>query len=269
MTRNAQIQANRLNAQKSTGPKTTEGKAAVAQNAVKHGLFAQENVIKCENPSDFDHFREELMAGLAPVGGVEAMLAERIVSLSWRLKRVERMNSEMIDVMIAKIETNSWHREQREKAGLLDPKTGRSELVLGWVTNLDFADGDVMLERLLLYEKRIESSLYKAMNELQKLQRVRKREDAEAPHPAIPKACGFEAATHSEEQTDQLKKQTQFSPALMGVYPFTRMDCNNIACAAGRKNKPNLKGQSCNTTSEYEKRHQTAEPGSPARRSDG
>ena len=75
MATQAQIKANRLNARKSTGPKTAEGKAAVAQNAIKHGLFAQENVMECEKQSDFDEFCAELLAGLAPVGGVEAMLA--------------------------------------------------------------------------------------------------------------------------------------------------------------------------------------------------
>ena len=48
--------ANRSNAQKSTGPKTAEGKAAVAQNAIKYGLFAQQNVINYENQTDFDIF---------------------------------------------------------------------------------------------------------------------------------------------------------------------------------------------------------------------
>jgi hypothetical protein len=53
----AQIKANRLNARKSIGPKTAEGKAVMAQNAVKRGLFAQQNVINCEKVSDFDEFR--------------------------------------------------------------------------------------------------------------------------------------------------------------------------------------------------------------------
>ena len=179
MSTQAQMNANRLNAQKSTGPKTAEGKAAVSKNAVKHGLFSHENVIKCEKQSDFDEFREELLAGLKPDGAVEAMLAERIVDLSWRLKRAERMSNEVIDVKIARIETNSWENDRRKKAGLVDPETGRSELILGWATIKDFGDAQV-LERLLMYEKRIESSLYKAMNELQKLQRTRKQEQAEA-----------------------------------------------------------------------------------------
>ncbi|MFC1635486.1 hypothetical protein ACFL5Z_11650 [Planctomycetota bacterium] len=217
MSTESQIKANRLNAQKSTGPKTAEGKAAVSQNAVKHGLFAHENVIRCEKQADFDNFRDELLAGLAPVGGVESMMAERIVSLSWRLKRAERMNSEAIDVMIAKIETDSFERRQRREAGLVDPEDERSELVLGWVTIKDFKGSNV-LERLLMYEKRIESSLYKAMNELQKLQRMREKEQAEAVEvvPTIPipiKDNRDEAARPSEGEGPHYEKQSQCRPA--------------------------------------------------------
>ena len=152
--------------------------------------------------ADFDDFRDELVAGLKPVGGAEAMLAERIVSLSWRLKRVERMNSEAIDVMIAKIETDSIDISERSRAGLLDRETGRSELVLGWAMLEDFKHSQV-LERLLMYEKRIESSLYKAMDELRKLRDTRKREQDEAEPtnakqaiPILIKDDQDEAATH-------------------------------------------------------------------------
>jgi hypothetical protein len=213
MATEKQINSNRLNAQKSTGPRTAEGKAVVAQNAIKHGLFARENVIKCEKQADFDHFREELLTGLKPAGAVEAMLAERIVSLSWRLKRAERMNSEVIDVKIARIEAGSRDWSERNEAGLVDPETGKSELTLGWATIDDFKYSQV-LERLLMYEKRIESSLYKAMNELQKIQHMRKTEYAEAtesestqPSPSL----RDEAATQSEVQMDKKKKQSQIA----------------------------------------------------------
>src|SRR3979490_705097 len=49
-----QIEANRLNAKKSTGPRTAEGKAAVRLNALKHGLFALDPIIEGENPVHFD-----------------------------------------------------------------------------------------------------------------------------------------------------------------------------------------------------------------------
>jgi len=175
MSTEAQIKANRLNARKSTRPKTAEGKAVVAKNAVKHGLFAAENVIFCENQGEFDHFCEELIAELAPVGVIEAMLASRIVSLSWRLRRAERMHNEAIDVMIAKIETNGWQKSLRARAGeAQDPRAGGLELILGWATVADFSDSKV-LERLMMYERRIEFSLHKTMSELQKQKLMRER----------------------------------------------------------------------------------------------
>ena len=52
-----QIEANRLNAKKSTGPRTAEGKAAVRLNALKHGLFALDPIIEGEKPAHFDALR--------------------------------------------------------------------------------------------------------------------------------------------------------------------------------------------------------------------
>src|SRR4030042_6667448 len=53
MTTEARIHANRLNAQKSTGPPTPQGKAVVSQNALKHGLSARHDVITTESQADF------------------------------------------------------------------------------------------------------------------------------------------------------------------------------------------------------------------------
>jgi len=80
MSTKAQINANQQNAQKSTGPRTVEGKAVVSQNAVKHGLFAAEAVINGENPADYELYHDQMLAELAPVGMVESMLAARFVS---------------------------------------------------------------------------------------------------------------------------------------------------------------------------------------------
>ena len=98
MSSEKQINANRQNAQKSTGPKTDEGKAAVSQNAVRHGLFAQ-SVIKGENEADYEAFHDKMVAEMKPVGPTEILLAERIVSLWWRLERAERIQNQVIDVM--------------------------------------------------------------------------------------------------------------------------------------------------------------------------
>ena len=99
MATQAQILANRRNAQKSTGPRTIEGKAAVSQNAVKHGLLARHTVITSETQADFNLHRDRILADLDPLRATESVLAERIVSLSWRLKRAERIQNKAIDAM--------------------------------------------------------------------------------------------------------------------------------------------------------------------------
>jgi hypothetical protein len=85
----AQINANRTNAQKSTGPRTAPGKAVVAQNAVRHGLPAQEAVLKGEEVDGSALGREEMLEELAPAGSVETRLAERIApnKANWRRPR--------------------------------------------------------------------------------------------------------------------------------------------------------------------------------------
>ena len=53
MTTDKQIEANRRNAEKSTGPRSEEGKARSSMNAIKHGLRAEQPVILGENPADY------------------------------------------------------------------------------------------------------------------------------------------------------------------------------------------------------------------------
>ncbi|MBN2272425.1 MAG: hypothetical protein JXN61_17570, partial [Sedimentisphaerales bacterium] len=99
MTTEAKVLANRLNARKSTGPRTPQGKAAVAQNALKHGLSARRDVVITESQEDFDRHREALLSELNPQTPMESILADRIVSLSWRLKRADQIQNQTIDAM--------------------------------------------------------------------------------------------------------------------------------------------------------------------------
>jgi hypothetical protein len=90
MATEAQISANRSNAQKSTGPRTPEGKAIVSQNAITHGLLARAGVIPGEQEHEFQAHREGLLKQLRPASPLEEVLADRIVDLSWRLQRAAR-----------------------------------------------------------------------------------------------------------------------------------------------------------------------------------
>jgi hypothetical protein len=82
-----QVAANRLNAKRSTGPRTLAGKAKVSVNAVKHGLTGRDVVLPGENAEDFDTFRSELLTCLDPQTALESSLAEKIVADAWRLRR--------------------------------------------------------------------------------------------------------------------------------------------------------------------------------------
>jgi hypothetical protein len=201
MSSEARIIANRLNAQKSTGPRTAEGKAAVSQNAVTHGLSAQCDVIRGEDQEEFDQYREEMFWELNPVGAMQSRLAERIVSLAWRLRRAERIQNEAFDALLTKETSSPLARLTRSLRGKEqdggdsggcdgDPAVGRTVV-------RDFSDARV-LDRLLMYERRIESSLYRTMNELQKLQRGRELE-ADGGHSPPYKTCNTGDASPGEE----------------------------------------------------------------------
>jgi hypothetical protein len=200
MTSAAQVLGNRSNARKSTGPRTPEGKAAASQNAVKHGLLAEQVVIQGEDPEEFDLYRAGMLAELAPVGAVEAMLAERAVSLAWRLRRAERLQSAVFATVYRE---NANDVVLWPKHGLpIQPGPDEEEVVLGQVVMTDFVRAQV-LDRLLVYERRIESSLYRTMAQLRREREVRAAapEEASRSDDAMTLLTGLtaEAAAATEE----------------------------------------------------------------------
>jgi hypothetical protein len=92
----ARAEASRRNGAKSRGPKTPEGRARSAQNALKHGLRAQKCVVlPGERASAFEALEAALMEELAPEGALQSVLAQRVVAASWRLARAERIEAEL------------------------------------------------------------------------------------------------------------------------------------------------------------------------------
>jgi len=92
----ARAEASRRNGAKSRGPKTAEGKARSAQNALKHGLRAQKHIVLTgEDATEFAELEAALIEELAPEGALQAALAQRVVSAVWRLSRAERLEAEL------------------------------------------------------------------------------------------------------------------------------------------------------------------------------
>jgi hypothetical protein len=188
MARAAQVVANRSNAQKSTDPRTAQGKAVVTQNAVKHGLLAKEVVIKGEDPGEFELYRDQMLAELAPAGQMESMLAHRIVGLAWRLRRAERLQAAAFDKLENPSEPPELVLSPEQASRLLAvmaeadvrfPDPVAAGPAVGRRAVQDFAQERV-LDRLLVYERRIEHSLYRTMGELRKQRLLREMEPATA-----------------------------------------------------------------------------------------
>jgi len=187
MTTQARIHANRLNAQKSTGPRTPQGKAVVSQNALKHGL------------------------------------ADRIVSLSWRLKRADLIQNQTIDAMHEANESNPL-TNLAKSFGLNVPIPSPSQLktqnqklktpflpdlTLGRIALKDFSNGRV-LDRLLMYERRIENSLHKTILELQRLNLLRNL-DPPIPYSQQDLAPGFTGGSPKKSPENQPSPTPPFS----------------------------------------------------------
>jgi hypothetical protein len=107
MTTRAQIDANRKNGRRSTGPRTVRGRATSKMNAVTHGLRSLVPVLPGERAKDWTDHRAGIVAALVPVGALESELAERVALLTWRLRRVVRYESAVtsagIDTAVARV----------------------------------------------------------------------------------------------------------------------------------------------------------------------
>ena len=87
MTSLKQIEANRRNAQNSTGPRTEAGKKRSSRNAVRHGLTAETVIGPLEDAEDYQEFEETITAGFDAETAVERELILRLARLLWRLRR--------------------------------------------------------------------------------------------------------------------------------------------------------------------------------------
>lgn len=90
--------ASRQNGARSRGPSTAEGKARSSQNATKHGLTARAAIVLplVERAEDWSAHLAGFVSAMQSVGAVEQELVERMAAITWRLRRVERVEAAMI-----------------------------------------------------------------------------------------------------------------------------------------------------------------------------
>ena len=111
MTSYRQIEANRRNALKSTGPKSEEGKQASRCNALRHGLTAETVIGSLEDAEDYKAFEAAITADYDPVSAVERELVLRLASILWRLRRATTMETGLFEIQADHLHN---YRENRQ-----------------------------------------------------------------------------------------------------------------------------------------------------------
>ena len=97
MTSFRQIETNRRNARKSTGPITEEGKRRSRCNAIRHGLTAETVIGALEDAEDYKAFEAAVAAGFDAETAVERELVMRLASLLWRLRRATAIDAGLLE----------------------------------------------------------------------------------------------------------------------------------------------------------------------------
>jgi hypothetical protein len=115
MTSFRQIEANRRNAQLSTGPKTQQGKSRSRRNAVRHGLTAETVIDALEDAEDYAAFEIAVTSDYDVRTAVERELVLRLASLLWRLRRATALESGLFSIQAEHL-LQFRHRRRTEKS---------------------------------------------------------------------------------------------------------------------------------------------------------
>ena len=101
-----QINANRLNSLKSTGP-SEKGKYWSSKNSIKHGLTAK-NLIVGEDQAEFENYRNQMLDALKPSGIFEEQVVFKIIDVGFRLRRVFSIESGLFNQEILSHEIDEY-----------------------------------------------------------------------------------------------------------------------------------------------------------------
>jgi hypothetical protein len=122
----AQKEASRRNGKKSRGPRSMRGKAFSSMNALTHGVFAREAVLRTpladESRDEFERMLERIRESFAPQDGFERMLVEKMVLALWRIRRLRRYERALAEEDLHRFETSPF---MQERGGRIDEEVER------------------------------------------------------------------------------------------------------------------------------------------------
>ena len=174
----AKVEANRRNAQRSTGPKSEDGKRNSRNNAFKHGILSSDLIITtgqgAEDSDEFAELLDALRLDLSPFGKLEEILVEKIAICFWRQKRALRCEAGLVRRRHAH-NTDTTLEVLKNSLGM-----GENPKLKAITDHLSLpASSD--LDKILRYETSIQRQLAYAVSQLERLQRARKGESVPAP----------------------------------------------------------------------------------------
>ena len=161
MATEKQIAANQANAQKSTGPRTTEGKNKTRLNSTRDGITGQVITLSQEDLPIFEKLKKDLIADLAPKTVMELKLASSIAWDTWRLDRLRA------------VDTNTFALGNGNPA--TDVEADCPEIHTAMTNARTFEQQSQRFALLSLYEQRLTRAVHKNLATLRDLQAERKR----------------------------------------------------------------------------------------------
>jgi hypothetical protein len=170
MTTKKQIQANRINAESSTGPRTESGKSTSSANAITLGLFTRKDHVRPEDQVLYNQLAEAARNELTPAGFLEESSVSQIIGANWRLRLCDNAESELTDFSEATARTRqSIERARAHALGVLNrflsqlrklqtERILREQIPLGRVSHVPTADTRVLLNARYRLERLIKLS---------------------------------------------------------------------------------------------------------------
>jgi hypothetical protein len=164
MVSEKQLEANRENAKKSTGPTSVIGKQRSSLNACRHGLTGQTIVMPGEDLAAYEKFTLEIVRSLDTDGATERQLATSFASFQWRLNRAAAIEENLFTLgnMIGIADNFQLDHPEVHNA-MTQAKTFRTD-------SAEFA-------RIAMYSQRLTNQAEKTLKQLKQLQAERRRRE--------------------------------------------------------------------------------------------
>lgn len=175
MTTKKQVAANRLNATKSTGPKTAAGKLKSSRNATTHGLTATALVLEGEDGAAFEALSRNIAKRYRVKGELESAFARQVAVNFWRCQRVAVFEASLLDVLasddVADAEIGELQAQFPSEGTAADiaeyiTKITRGKMVLRAIS------GENVLKRLSRYEMHLSNRLRESIERLDQVQKL-------------------------------------------------------------------------------------------------